>query len=140
MKTVQKSISVGVVVAVVSLGVGYYFGKKAIISNESGRMGMQGSQMSGRGGFARGGANGNVVNGEVVSFDGGMLTVKGRDGGSRVVVVTSATKVSKPVVASSSDVKQGALVLITGTQNGDGSITAESVSIRDASQGFPGGR
>jgi hypothetical protein len=60
-----------------------------------------------------------------------MLTLKGRDGGSKVIVVTDTTKVLKSVTGVKSDVKTGSSVVIMGTQNSDGSITAETLQLRD---------
>ena len=74
-----------------------------------------------------------MVNGDVISFSGNMLTIKGRDGGSRVVLVTDATKVMKSVEGRKTDVQSGSMVLITGTQNSDGSITADTVQLRSSS-------
>lgn len=136
MKSVNKNIIISVAIsAIVFGGVGYYVGKGSASSSS---MRMPGAQMGNgamRGGFARGGANGGVISGDIVSADDSSLTVKTRDGGSRVVLLTSGTKVAKQVDGVKSDVKQGVSVMIIGTQNSDGSVTAETVQIRPAGFG-----
>jgi hypothetical protein len=71
-----------------------------------------------------------MVNGSVVSLTDNVLTLKARDGGSRVILFTAGTKVTKSVDGARTDVKDGVNVVILGTQNTDGSITAETVQIR----------
>jgi hypothetical protein len=113
-----------IITAVIFSGLGYYAGMKKS-SSDSPRQ-FQGGQRASRG-FGGGG----VTQGEVISFDNQMLTLKGRDGGSKVIVVTDTTKVLKSVTGVKSDVKTGSSVVIMGTQNSDGSITAETLQLRD---------
>lgn len=116
---------------IVAGGVGYYVGSHHP-SVQAGRAGgfAGGAPGAQRGGFARGAATGGMVNGSVVSLADNILTIKGRDGGSRVVLFTGSTKVSKSVDGARTDVKEGTNVLIIGSQNSDGSVTAETVQIR----------
>lgn len=137
MKSINKNLFISVAItAVVAGGAGYYVGAKTgATATASARGQMMGGQGMGRGGFARGGANGNVVSGEVVTMSDTSLTVKTREGSSRVVLLTGGTKVAKQVDGVKTDVKQGLNVMIIGTQNGDGSVTAETVQIRPAGFG-----
>jgi hypothetical protein len=138
MKSNNNNLFISIAItAVIAGGVGYYIGQKSGATvNTSGRgQMMTGGQGMGRGGFARGGSNGNVVAGEVVNMSDASLTVKTRDGSSRVVLLTGGTKVAKQVEGIKTDVKQGLNVMVIGTQNGDGSVTAETVQIRPAGFG-----
>jgi hypothetical protein len=63
------------------------------------------------------------------------------NGGSQIAVLAPSTQYRKAVDGSATDVTTGSMVTITGTQNSDGSITAQNVQIRTASStqaGMPG--
>ncbi|MCL4397914.1 DUF5666 domain-containing protein [Patescibacteria group bacterium] len=75
------------------------------------------------------GANGGAVRGEVLSVDANGLTVKNRDGSSRIVLFSGSTVINKADVATKDDIKTGSTVAVFGTINSDGSITAQNVQI-----------
>jgi hypothetical protein len=132
MKFLNKNTLPSILISLVlGLGAGYYIGTHHTTMQAGlarGGTGQGGADR--RGGFARGGPNGDMINGDVVSLSDNILTVKGRDGGSRVILFTGSTKVSKSVAGEKADVKEGASVLILGKQNSDGSVTADTVQIR----------
>lgn len=82
----------------------------------------------------RGGGNGGLLSGDVVAKDSESITVKTRDGSSRVVFYASSTSVTKPSPASMDDVAVGGAVTVTGSQNSDGSFTAQSIQVRERNQ------
>ncbi len=82
------------------------------------------------GGGRQGGQFGKSVNGEIISNDGTILTIKLRDGGSKLVFVTGTTKFDKSVSASMTDVSIGKTVMASGETNPDGSMTADIIQIR----------
>lgn len=92
--------------------------------NGSGKMVGQNSRMMG-GGF---------TSGEIISKDDKSITIKLRDGGSKIVLVPQTVKVEKTVDGAASDVLVGKSVMVTGTTNPDGSVSASSVQIRPDSQ------
>ncbi len=73
---------------------------------------------------------GRMTAGEVLSIDGSSMTVKLRDGGSRLILLSNDTKVSKSIDGQTSDIKQGQNVVVNGSSNQDGSLVAESVQLR----------
>ena len=73
---------------------------------------------------------GKSASGEIISNDGTILTVKLRDGGSRIVFVSGSTKFDKSISASMGDVSIGKTVVISGETNPDGSMTADVIQIR----------
>lgn len=77
------------------------------------------------------GQNGGFANGEVISKDDKSLTVKLRDGGSKIIFISEKTTVGKMSTGSISDVAQGANITVMGTANADGSISAQTVQLRD---------
>jgi pectate lyase len=130
MKINKQIITSSLISIIVAGSIGYYVGSHRASTAANMRQGMMGQAgLGARGGFARG-ANGGMVNGSVVSLTDNVLTLKARDGGSRVILFTAGTKVTKSVDGARTDVKDGVNVVILGTQNTDGSITAETVQIR----------
>ncbi|MGL5830857.1 MAG: hypothetical protein ACRCZE_01785 [Candidatus Altimarinota bacterium] len=93
--------------------------------------GMNGGQM-GRGMMPGGGRTsmaGNMVNGEIMSIDEQGITIKIPDGGSKIVLYGSDLAVNKQVELSKQDLVVGESVVINGTTNTDGSVTAKSIQI-----------
>jgi len=86
------------------------------------------------GGGQRGGLRENVgfVAGEVVAKDAQSITVKLRDGGSKIVLYSDSVAVDVSVKGSIGDVEIGKTVSITGKTNQDGSVSAQSIQIRPA--------
>lgn len=72
---------------------------------------------------------GGMIRGVVDSVDGQSLIIKGQEGSSKVVLLSSSTTISKSISASSSDLSKGLNVMVRGKGNTDGSVIAESVQI-----------
>lgn len=99
-------------------------------------------QMGGSGAGLRGqfgGRNGGgVVTGEIISKDdpsasswqAKSVTVKLHDGGSKIVFYSDSTEIGKFASGTSADIEVGKSVMINGSANSDGSITAQSIQIR----------
>jgi Domain of unknown function (DUF5666) len=126
----NKKITITAVVAlVVGFGAGYFaHAAPAATTLTHGSFAGAGS-----GAFtgARGGAaGGGLLTGTVVASDSGSLTLDTRDGSSHVVLVTPATTVSKSVSGSLSDVSVGSTVIVSGTTNSDGSLSATNIQLR----------
>ncbi len=89
--------------------------------NFSGAMGQNGAR------FARGG---NAVSGEILTKDDKSITIKLRDGGSRIAFMGQTTQILKSSAGTFADISVGAQVSVVGTQNSDGSMIAQSVQLR----------
>jgi hypothetical protein len=138
----NKKIIGVIIICVVVAGISFYGGMKYGQSKNS-----VSSLASRQGGFNQNGLNpnggarsgtgmrgaGGIVAGEVLSIDDKSMTVKLRDGGSKIIFFSSSTKVEKTVDGSTADVAIGKEVMVTGTANTDGSINANSIQLRPAS-------
>ncbi len=88
-----------------------------------------GGQFGSRNGGGAGGAGFRPVVGEIISSDATSMTVKSPDGSSKIVLLSSKTTINKSAAGSVSDLKTGEQVAAFGTQNSDGSLTAQSVQL-----------
>ena len=82
---------------------------------------------------------GRPVVGEIISLDDKSITVKLQDGSSKIILLPESVTVSKTDSGSKADLKNGINVGIIGTENQDGSITAQNVQINPAFQGMTSG-
>ncbi len=80
----------------------------------------------------RGGAGMNATSGEVISIDDKSMTVKLRDGGSKIVFFSDKTIVLKMTEGTRGDVIIGGQVTVSGSANPDGSVTAGVIQLRSA--------
>jgi hypothetical protein len=127
----NKMIVSVVVAVVVAGGAGFYGGMKYQSSKVPTFGSGQRPFQSGGAGQRRGGASGGngFVAGEVLSKDDKSITLKLPTGGSSIVFYSPATTIEKTASGSWDDVAVGTSVLIRGTQNADGTYTAQSVQL-----------
>lgn len=77
----------------------------------------------------QGNGMGRPVNGEIINLDENTITIKDRDGSSKIVVYSNSTKISKASEGSVSDLKVGEQVTAFGQEGSDGTVTAQTISI-----------
>jgi len=82
------------------------------------------------GGVKNGGAFGGLTTGEIISKDAQSITLKLKDSGSKIIFYTEKTPVYKNVAGLLSELVVGNEVTINGKANIDGSINAETISIK----------
>ena len=121
------------VIVIVALGFGIWYGA-AVLGGSSSRTT---SGAATRSGVARA-SGGGFISGQIISVAGNNMTVGLTNGNSEVVFYSSSTQVMKPTIVPVSDLTAGTRVMIGGTSNTDGSLTAQSIQIQQGT-GFAGG-
>lgn len=132
MKTTH--IVIMILVAVIALAGGFVGGMQyQKTQSPAGRFAtyQNGGQRFGSGGGFGGGRNQNFrpVMGEILSSDDKSITVKMQDGSSKIVVLSSSTSITKSTSGSKTDLTTGTKVLVIGTTNSDGSVTAQEIQL-----------
>ncbi|MCX6763072.1 MAG: DUF5666 domain-containing protein [Candidatus Moranbacteria bacterium] len=143
----NKKMLVMVIVAMVVIGGVAFYGGTAYEKSSLSKQGLLRSANGGSGGgnrqggaaggraFSGGqggpnGAQGDFTSGQIMSKDDKSITVKTRDGGSKIVFFSDSTTVGKSVSGSASDLASGQQVMASGKNNSDGTLSADNIQIR----------
>jgi hypothetical protein len=135
-----------IIIIVLAVGAGAFYGGTLYEKNKVSSQGMmrgngnfpggRAGQANGPGGPGRGagqgknGSNGNFTVGQIVSKDDKSITIKTSDNGSKIIFFTNSTTVGRSVSGSPSDLNSGQNVMVNGTANPDGSLSAQNIQIR----------
>ena len=146
----KNTLTVILIIAIVVVGAGAFYGgmvygksqANGARPNFQNMTAAQRQQFAGaRGANGRGGANGGgFVSGDIIAKDATSITVKTQDGSSKIVFLAGSTQISKSAAGSAADLNSGGQVVVNGTANSDGSVTATNIQIRpQMPAGQPGG-
>ena len=69
------------------------------------------------------------VEGEIIGNDDKSITVKLNDGSSKIVFYSDSTTIDKAETKTKEDLKTGEKVMVIGSTNSDGSVTARSIQL-----------
>jgi hypothetical protein len=121
------------ILILVFAGAGFYGGMKYQQSqrgNFSGQLGNgQGMLRNGRTGTGTPRGGFRPVAGEIISADEKSITVKLQDDSSKIVLVNSKTVINQAQTVTKSELKVGEKVSVFGSENADGSVTAQNVQL-----------
>jgi hypothetical protein len=128
----MKKVLPIIIAVVLAGGIGFFAGTKvgATPAVTRGQFPGDGTERLGMGAARQNGLSGGFTGGEVIAIDATSMTVKMRDGGSKIVLLSGTTKVSRMADGALSDIATGTQVIVTGTANTDGSMVAESIQVR----------
>lgn len=136
----KKTIIAGAVAAII-IGSGAFYAGETYAQGKTPMRGQFGNGQfmqfadAGMARGARGGA-GMFTAGEILSKDATSITIKMQDGSTKIVLMGTSTPITKSAEGSLSDLSTGTNVVVTGSANADGSLTAQSVQIRPAGDMF----
>lgn len=130
-----------VITAIIVGVIAFYGGMKYGVSNNTNQQTTigQGSYQQGqsRQKIAGFGQNGSAVTGSIISKDDKSITVQTRDGGSKIIFISSSTEVMKSIQGTVNDLLNGKQITAMGSANSDGSITGQTVQIRPTQTNMP---
>ncbi len=114
-------------VLIIVAAIGGFFGGMQYQKSKAPAFGGRFGQFQNR--FGQNGQSGRPVRGQILSIDPTGMTIKMNNGTSEIVIVSNSTAFVKSAAATKNDVATGDTVMVIGTPNSDGSITAQDVQI-----------
>lgn len=125
----NKNIIITLLIASVFALGGYFVGaktQKVRIQGVTRQQGMvAGARQNGQ--WQRGGIR--PVAGEILSRDEKTMIVKLTDGSSKIIILSEKTVINKASDATRDELKSGEKISVFGTENPDGSVTANNIQI-----------
>jgi len=129
----KNNIFITAIILVVVAAAAFFGGMKYQEVRRGNVLAQGGNEGQGHGQFQRDQGGNRVgfrpVSGEIISQDDNSITVKLQDGSSKIVILSKNTAINKASTGAQSDLKTGERIAVFGTNNSDGSITAQNISI-----------
>jgi hypothetical protein len=122
----NKTYLITIILAVIVGAGGFFAGMKYQQSKSPRFSNFQGA---GNGQFQQRTQGFRLVNGEIISADDKSITVKLQDGSSKIILLSDTATISKSADATKADLKVGEKVAAFGTENSDGSVTAQNIQL-----------
>ncbi len=129
----KKNYVITIILVLVFTGAGFYGGMKYQQSQRTSFNGQLGNGQTARQGLRSGTTNNRggfrPVAGEIISSDDKSITVKLQDDSSKIVLINDKTQINKAETVNKSELKVGEKVSVFGSENTDGSVTAQNVQL-----------
>jgi hypothetical protein len=132
-----------IVAILLASGIGFFAGTKYqqnkrpsfMQGNRQFAMGQNGDQS--RGNLRNDNQQGSrPISGEIISSDDQSITIKVQDGSTKIVILSQNSAINKAETGTKEDLKTGEKVMIIGTANSDGSITAQNIQLNPVVRNF----
>lgn len=128
----KNNLFLMIIIAVIGIGGGFFAGMKYQQRKFPLRSGFQGARGARQPdnlptGFPRQAAN--AVRGEIIAQDEKSITVKLADESSKIVLISENTQINKAETAAIADLTTGEQVMVFGTTNPDGSLSATQIQL-----------
>jgi len=131
----KKNISILIIAILVAGGAGFFGGmqyqKQATPKVASGSAVNRGSFSGARTGSRTGAAGAGFSSGQILSKSDNSLTIKLATGGSQIVFLAPSSQIMQSSTTTIANLNVGENVMITGTTNSDGTVTAKTVQVGD---------
>lgn len=138
----MKTNTILLIVSALIIGAGGFFvGMKYQQSQRGGQFRQLGNGQGFRGSSGVFGGRGNgfrPVAGTIIKSDATSVTLKLNDGSSKIILVSDKTQINKATTAGITDLQTGELVAVFGSENADGSITAQNIQLNPVLRGVNG--
>jgi hypothetical protein len=134
MKISKELIISGIIIAVLFGGGGFFAGakyqqtKRGSFFGPAGMGNTNGNRIS-EGQNMPAGFRGGATSGEIISSDEKSITVKLTDGSSKIIFWDDKTQINKASEGTKDDLKVGEKLTVFGTDNSDGSVTAQNIQL-----------
>lgn len=137
----KNNLLIIIITAILSGGIGFWgaraYQKNQKISATPGQLqfgkGMQNGTGHGGNNMTRGGKmpgnGGGPVSGEISSLEDKTITLKTQDGSSKIIVFSDSSIINKISEASLADLQVGSQIMVMGTSDDSGTLTAKTISI-----------
>jgi len=130
----KNNYLITIILVFVFAGAGFYGGMKYQESKTKAFTGQfgggQGMMRNGRAGGTGNRTGFRPVAGEIISADEKSITVKLQDDSSKIVLINDKTVINKAQTVNKSELKVGEKVSVFGSENTDGSVTAQNVQLK----------
>lgn len=133
----KNNVAIIVVIVALAVGAGGFFAGMKYQESKSPVNRFANFQGARMGNFGQGAQGFRPVNGEIIGSDDKSITVKLQDGSSKIVLLSDSTSITEATSASKQSLAQGKQVMVFGSNNSDGSVTAQNIQLNP--QGFRGG-
>ncbi len=141
-----RNFVAAIIATAIVFGGGGFYGGMAYQKSQAPALGGNGQlsgmvgRAAGTGGRSRSGRGNNgyrrlfgegakPVTGKIISQDNKSITIQLHDGSTRIIMLSDKTQISKATTGNKDDLKIGTRAFVVGTENSDGSISADMVSI-----------